>query len=196
MTQNWRLFIAIELPDDILRQIAHVQQQIGRQIPARAVRWVKPNSIHLTLKFLGDVEKDRIDSLKSALDEAAANHVPFSLEVAAPGCFPNTRNPRVLWLGLEGDLESLDALQRSIEEGMTGLGFEPENRGFSPHLTLARVQRNTSRDNASRVGLAAERGLAEPVGGWQVESLSLMRSQLKPSGSIYTELHRAQLGDG
>lgn len=195
MAQSWRLFIAIELPDDIIRQIAHIQQQFERQIPARAVRWVKPDSIHLTLKFLGEVETDRVDSLKSSLDEAAAAHAPFSLEVAAPGCFPNTRNPRVLWLGLEGGLELLGAVQQSVEQAMTELGFEPEDRGFSPHLTLARVQRNASRDDASRVGLAAERGVAQPIEGWTVESLSLMRSQLKPSGSVYTELHRAPLGD-
>jgi len=196
MAQSCRLFIAIELPDNILRQITRVQQQIERQIPARAVRWVKPDSIHLTLRFLGDVEIDRIDSLKAVLDVAGTNHAPFPLEIAAPGCFPNTRNPRVLWLGLEGNLESLGNLQQSVEQAITDLGFIPEDRGFSPHLTLARVQRNASRDDAGRVGLAAERGLAEPVGGWRVEDLSLMRSQLKPSGSVYTELHRVPLGDG
>jgi 2'-5' RNA ligase len=193
MSESWRLFIAIELPDDILKQIARVQQQFEKQIPDRAVRWVNPAGIHLTLKFLGDVAIDRADRLKEALDQVAASHRPFSLEVNGPGCFPNTRRPRVLWLGLDGDQESLGKLQQSVEESMAGLGFDPEDRPFSPHLTLARVQRSASQDDARQVGVVAERGLEESVGRWQVAGLSLMRSQLKPSGAVYTELHRAAL---
>ena len=195
MAENWRLFIAIELPENLIQRIARVQEQLEKQIPARAVRWVKPESIHLTLKFLGDVETTRIDSLSPALVQATASHSSFSLEVAELGCFPNTRRPRVLWLGLYGEVEPLGRLQQSVESRIVELGFEPEDRPFSPHLTLARVQRGINRDDVSKVGLAAERGLAKPVGGWQVTSLSLMRSQLKPSGAIYTEVHRATLSD-
>jgi len=195
MAEIWRLFIAIELPENLIQRIARVQQQLEKQIPARAVRWVKPESIHLTLKFLGDVETTRIDSLNQALVQATANHSSFSLDVAEPGCFPNTHRPRVLWLGLDGEVEPLGRLQQSVESRIVELGFDPEDRPFSPHLTLARVQRNASRDDASQVGLAAERGLAEPVGGWHVTGLSLMRSQLKPSGAVYTEVHRATLSD-
>lgn len=195
MSERWRLFIAIELPNDIIKRIERVQHQFEEQIPARAVRWVNPASIHLTLKFLGDVETDRVDRLKGALDQTAASHHPLSLEVNGTGCFPNTRRPRVLWLGLDGDQESLGRLQQSVEDSMVGLGFDPENRPFSPHLTLARVQRSASQDDARQVGLVAERGLEESVGRWQVAGLSLMRSQLKPSGAVYTELHRAALSD-
>lgn len=196
MSESWRLFIAIELSAAVRHQIEQTQRQLERQIPRSAARWVKPGNIHLTLKFLGEVDTTQIDAIKTALDEAASQHTAFALRTAELGCFPHTRNPRVLWLGVAGALDTLRALQRDVEAAMAPLGFEPDGREFSPHLTLARVQRNASRQDAAKVGEAAEVGSGLPEQEWPVNSVSLMRSQLKPSGSVYTELHRTTLLDG
>lgn len=193
MSENWRLFIAIGLPVVVRRQIEQTQRDLERRIPQKAVRWVTPGNIHLTLKFLGDVDVAQIDAIQDALARAASPHPAFALRTAGLGCFPNSQNPRVLWLGVAGAVDALRALQVDVETAIASLGFEPDGRAFSPHLTLARVQRDANRNDAAKVGEAAEQGSNLPELEWPVNSVSLMRSQLKPSGSVYTELHQVSL---
>ncbi len=194
MAETWRLFIALELPAEVLKKLTEAQNDLKRITPARAVRWVDSKGIHLTLKFLGDVPLGQVEVLKEALAEASSGHRRFKLGVEGLGCFPDTRRPRVLWLGVVGDLERLAALQSAVEAKIAPLGYPSEERGFHPHLTLARSHRNASRDDIAALGrVAEERAKTGPIAGWEVETLSLMRSQLKPDGAIYTQVYEISL---
>lgn len=194
MSENWRLFIAVDLPDQVLDSLRRTQNKLKKVTPERAVRWVRVEGIHLTLKFLGDTPPDQVDDLVRVLGEAVSTHRCFELHTHGLGCFPNTDRPRVVWVGVNGAVRPLGALQADVEQGMQSLGFEAESRQFSPHLTLGRLSRNASRQDAMQVGEAVQANQSKfPPVSWQVDSVSLIRSQLKPSGSVYTHVNSFEL---
>ncbi len=179
-----RAFIAIELPDGVKRELTALQAKLAVE-PARGIKWVSPDGIHLTLKFLGWVAPDGIDAVKLAIGEAVKSFRPFELGISDLGGFPNLRRLDVVWCGLVGDLAHLSGLQQSIENIVSPLGYPTEKRAFSPHLTLARLREDV--DPGARQSLAKkiasmkfEPGLPIPV-----DSVSLMRSTLLPSGAVY-----------
>jgi 2'-5' RNA ligase len=184
----WRLFIALELPEEVLRKIEGVQRQLQKAIPKTAARWVRPEGVHLTLKFLGDTPADQVEALTAAIRRAAEGIHPIALRAEGLGCFPNTRRPRNLWVGVKGDLDTLRALHHAIEQEMTPLGFEPERRRFDPHLTLARTARRATRDEQTLLGKLAEESEIAPVAEWQAHTVNLIRSHLKPSGAVYEQV--------
>jgi len=183
-----RLFIAIELPPEIKQGIAKVQEQL-RTAGANA-GWTRPEGIHLTLKFLGEVEESRTDDIKKALAAAVGSNDKLNLSIAGAGAFPNGKNPRVLWLGVTGDVEKLGSLQAAVEDVMTGLGFEREERKFSPHLTLARIKFPKPRDNWQQ---KIESIRDVKLGEFEADRVSLMKSELKREGAVYTEVGRIEL---
>lgn len=194
-SEQIRTFIAIELSPELKSELVRLQNKL-RSGCGNAARWVEPNGIHLTLKFLGNVSLGQIDSVKKAIEEAAIGTPVFNLRVNECGCFPNPRRPQVVWVGLTGDLKTLDELVKKLEAALARLGFKPEERPFTPHLTLARV-----RDTASS---AERQALGESVGRLPVEistpieatEVCLMRSELTPRGAIYTRLAEVKLGGG
>lgn len=194
MGEAWRLFIALELPGEVLAAIARAQDSLKRAIPEQAVRWVRPEAIHLTLKFLGDVPREQMAAVQEGLSSACAGHHPLALGIEGVGCFPNSLRPRVVWLGVTGDVQKLAALQESVERHIAPLGFPTEGRGFTPHLTLGRTQRSASRDAIAQIGRAVDRGIDGQLATWQVDGVSLIRSQLRPEGALYTTLFRVGLG--
>ena len=135
-----RSFIAIELSPEIRQSLARLQEKL-KAAGNPPVRWVDPANIHLTLKFLGDIDSGITGRITAALEAAARDTHPCSIEVSGLGVFPNPRRVQVVWVGLTGEMEKLNRLQKSIEDGLMPLGFPPEGRAFSPHLTLARVKR-------------------------------------------------------
>jgi 2'-5' RNA ligase len=180
---SWRLFVALELPPPVLEALASVQAALKAQ-GLEGLRWVRPQGIHLTLKFLGETPTSRLDELMRALEEATAGTGPLRLALSGLGTFGGRRGPRVLWVGLEGDLQRLAGLQRRVEEAMARLRFPREQRPFSPHLTLARVPEQDS----ARVAASLERATREvkvPPITMSLSEVSLMRSHLQPSGAIY-----------
>jgi 2'-5' RNA ligase len=184
-----RSFLAIELPKPILRKIEEVQ---GDLRSTRAdVRWVNPEKIHLTLKFFGNIEESRIEPIFKSIEEPIRNTLPFSLEVRGVGAFPHLRNPRVIWMGLVEGREVLVSFQKQIETQLEKIGFQPEDRPFHPHLTLGRMK--SSRGKEELVG-GMERHKEEEFGDFQVERVILFKSDLKPSGPIYTLLKEIKLG--
>lgn len=193
MSEAWRLFIALELPPNALEAVKQAQADLSRLIPPHAARWVRPEGIHLTLKFLGEAPVEQIDDLKAALAEATAGHNGFELGIQGLGCFPNARRPRVVWLGITGDVQQLRALQADVEKSIAPLGYPTESRRFSPHLTLARAARRASRDDLEELGRVAEEKDLGHLVNWRVDSVSLMRSQLKPDGAVYTQIGHAPL---
>lgn len=189
-----RAFIAIELPPPLHAALAAAQAALrgNDAAVARAVRWVDTQAIHLTLKFLGDTPAQRLDAIGSALEQAAAARSPLTLSLARAGCFPNARQPRVLWVGLGGELDGLAAMQAAIERAIAPLGFPAEARPFTPHLTLGRLRDDASPAARQQLG-AAMLALRIPAASFVVASVSLMRSDLRPDGAVYTRLRAAPL---
>lgn len=181
-----RTFIAIELTGPILERLGDLQSRMQRDLPPKLLRWGRPEGIHLTLTFLGDIPLEQVDSIAEALGEACAGHAPFAVSIAGMGCFPNTRRPRVVWVGVEEPSGALARLQCEIGEALKPLGFRPEARGFSPHLTLGRVK-GGGRQALEALGAYVERARVR-LGEMQVEAVHLMGSDLRPSGAVYTEL--------
>jgi len=184
-----RSFLAIELPKPILRKIEEVQ---GDLRSTRAdVRWVNPEKIHLTLKFFGNIEESRIDPIFKSFEEPVQNTPPFSLKVRGVGAFPHLKNPRVIWVGLVEGKEVLISFQKQIEIQLEKIGIQPEDRSFHPHLTLGRMR--SSRGKEELVG-RMERHKEAEFGDLKVERVVLFKSDLRPSGPIYTPLREMKLG--
>ena len=182
-----RSFIAIKLPDELKRGLTQLQAQLklGKQ---PSVKWVDPYSIHLTLKFLGSVPVDRIGDITGAMEKAAQGISPFHLEVKDLGVFPNLRRVQVVWVGISGEVDKLVQLQQRIESNLAPMGFAPESRPFTPHLTLARVRDQASPDERQRFGQLIANARFEAAFTLEVESISLMRSQLTREGAIYSRI--------
>ncbi len=187
MSDRIRAFLAVSLDSPVRSALADIVSQV-RGVGAAGVALARPDSIHLTLKFLGDVSKPQVDSVERAIRVAVSGIPQLGLTLGRAGVFPSSRSPRVLWIGLEGDLDGLEDLQRSVEEATAGLGFARERRGFSPHLTIGRV-RNGARPEEARRAVEALIAAEVPAAvRLDVRSIDLVRSILLPSGAIYERL--------
>jgi len=187
-----RSFVAIELPDELKLELGQIQSQLKSGSPA-PVKWVDPDSIHLTLKFLGNIAVNRIDAITKAMEEAARAIPPFHLEVKGLGVFPSLKRVQVVWAGIRGDVEKLNQLQRRIESNLAQLGFTPESRPFTSHLTLARVHNQASPDERQRLGQLIADTRFEAVHPVEVDAINLMKSQLTREGAIYSQISSARL---
>mgnify|MGYP001043449696 CR=1 FL=1 len=184
-----RTFIAIELPAEIHASLQRVQDDLRESMPD--VRWTKYGNVHLTLKFLGDVQVSRIDPIGSALRQIASQFSPFVVNLAGMGAFPDPRKPRIVWVGVEKGVDRLVEITNQIETAMEKLGFPREGRPFKPHLTVGRIR---ELKQPSVTTGALERVEVGEIGEFTVERISLIKSQLDPAGSIYTILTEALLG--
>ncbi len=182
-----RSFIAIELPDELKAGLTRLQAQLKLSHQSW-VKWVDPYSIHLTLKFLGNIAVDKIDDVTRAMEEAARGVSPFHLEVKELGVFPNLRRVQVAWVGVGGEVDKLGQLQQRIESALARVGFTPESRPFSPHLTLARLRDRASLDERQRFGQLIADTTFEAVYAIEVETINLMKSQLTREGAIYSRI--------
>jgi 2'-5' RNA ligase len=181
-----RSFVAIELPDEARKALGSLQRDLRDRVPPDAVRWTRPESIHLTLKFLGDVAPGKIEQIVAVLQEVGAAHFPFAFEIAGVGVFPNPKRPRVVWAGISESGEALVALQSDVARTLAPLGFEPEKRPFKPHLTLGRAGRHASRRELADLGEAIARTKVGTLNRVAVDHISLMKSDLRPSGAVYS----------
>jgi len=187
-----RSFIAIELPREIKLAIASLQDKLKASGGA-PVRWVDPGNIHLTLKFLGDIDTGITGRIAVVLEEAARGTHPFKVEVSGLGVFPNPRRVQVVWVGLTGELEKLGQLQKRIEDGLVPLGFPAEGRAFTPHLTLARVRDYAGPDERQKLGQLIEKTEFDAKYAIKVNTVQLMRSQLTREGPVYTRISTIEL---
>ncbi len=188
----WRTFCAVELPDGVKSRVAEYIESLRSEFPHVRASWEKPEKLHLTLKFLGEIEPSRVEDLSGAASRAAVGVEPFRLTKAEPGAFPPHGQPRVLWLGIEDASGRLAALQRSLEDACAAAGFPREPRPFKPHLTIARLR---SPQGARELAAAHRAAHLEPQ-TFNVSELVVMRSELGPGGSRYTPLARNPLGKG
>ena len=188
-----RTFIAIKLDESIKDGLTKLQERLKGEMPQGSVRWVRPEGIHLTLKFLGDVPASQIGKITEALEKSCQGFAPFSLSCAGLGCFPNLRRPHVVWVGIQEETGNLAQLQKAIEENVAPLGYPTEKRKFSPHLTLGRVQRRVSPGDRRRLGELVGASQIGTLGQMEVHSINLIRSDLRPSGAVYTRLAEVEL---
>jgi 2'-5' RNA ligase len=188
-----RLFVALEPPEPARRRIAAAAAALRRAAGAAAadVRWVPEENLHLTIQFLGAVPDERVAAVEQAVADAAIAARPLSLEVKGAGGFPNARRPRVVWLGLAGDVAALSALAADLGRRLAPLGFAPEARAFSAHLTLGRARdpRGAPGLGGSLAGAAQDDGVA-----WRAAELVLFESHLSPRGPRYEVVRRAPFG--
>jgi 2'-5' RNA ligase len=189
MGEKIRAFIAISLPESVLQAMGQAQQTLGTL--GRGIRWVRKEGIHLTLKFLGDIDRDDVEKIQIAMERATEETSPFVLTGQGTGVFPDLRRPRVIWMGLSGDLQMLFALQANLETLLNDLGFPKDKRPFKGHLTLGRVK--------GRLDATELRAALEGLAGFQtdvftVQSVALFQSTLRPHGAVYTKLAEVPLG--
>lgn len=186
-----RSFVAVELPEEIHRlldaQENNLRTAMGRA--AGAIRWTRPESVHLTLQFLGDIPVAHTDRISAAITDACKGAQPLKLTVHGIGAFPNVSHPRVLWVGLEGDTEPLRNLSSRISERLKPLGYKPD-KPFSPHITLGRIRDTVRPDELRAISevLASQASQRNQNAIFTVDSVSLMESHLQPGGSVYTQL--------
>ena len=188
-----RLFIAIELPDAAREALSTLQKRLQAADTARVIRWSSIDGIHLTLKFLGDVPPDRVPEITAGLTAATAGHTPFDLTVAGVGCFPTLRKPRVVWAGSGGNSAALHALRDAVEQHIAPLGYPTDERPFSPHFTLGRARQEAASSALATFGAQIGKLEVGTLYSWRVDDLSLMRSDLKPSGAVYTQVAHFEL---
>ena len=187
-----RSFIAIELPADVRAGLASIEEKLKVRRHS-FVKWADPESIHLTLKFLGSVSGETIPEIVEAMSLVAQPVSPFTLQIGGTGAFPNWQRPQVVWVGVGGEMGRLTTIQRELEAALSPLGFPPESRPFSPHLTLGRLRERVTPEDRRRFGLWAQSVNFEASLSFEVNAVRLMKSQLTPSGPIYSELASVEL---
>ncbi len=195
ITDSIRVFIALVLPPQAKEVLARTICALAQEI-STGVRWVDPSGIHLTLKFLGNIQPAFTEQVFEAMTEAAQieHSSTFQLSLSQLGVFPIPRRPRVLWAGIQGDLSVLAGLQARVEEAAGRIGFAPEQRPYRPHLTLGRVREGVSPPARLQIGKAVSEAKLEPSPTWLVDTLHLIQSDRRPEGATYTSLGSVPLG--
>ena len=185
-----RTFIAVELSDEIKATLAQIQSHL--KYSGADVKWIEKDNIHLTLKFLGSVPADKTSEITGTIAEVVRGIIPFQLKIEGLGVFPNLRTVQVAWVGIGGEVEKLKRLQGLIDTSLSRIGFTPESRPFTPHLTIARIRSQASPDERIRFGqlIADTKFTACSIG---VDGISLMKSQLSREGAIYSRISLTKL---
>jgi 2'-5' RNA ligase len=188
MSNIIRTFIAVEIPEKIISSIARVQEGIENY--GFKIRWVRPKSIHLTLKFLGNIEAADTENVGRAVLEASKEYTPLSLQAKGIGVFPGIKRPRVVWVGIAGQLETLVGLQKTLDKNLEAIGFPKEKRPFKGHLTLGRIKKKIDTNTFIEA--------LDTFGNFETETFTadrvvLFKSELKASGAVYTKLMSARL---
>jgi 2'-5' RNA ligase len=189
-----RAFIAVEIPPEIHQAIEKQTASMRASLNKSLVRWVPTDNVHLTLKFLGDVSPTNLEMLAQMLNVEVSKHPVFEMEFGGLGAFPNPKRPRVIWIGIQAPT-GLEALQHGIEAAAATLGYPPEKRPFSPHLTIGRVKKKGGSPGMQKIRAALEETQVGSLGTAMVTAVHLFKSDLKPTGAVYTKLFSAPLNN-
>jgi 2'-5' RNA ligase len=177
-----RTFIAVPIPENCSKMLGRLQHDLRACRPD--VRWVAASSIHLTLKFLGEANPEILPELAKSVESAIEKQAGFDLRLHGLGCFPNQRNPRVIWCGIEGETDRLSKLRQNVETACASFGFDPENRDFHPHLTLGRVKgKRNLQPLLDCINIGSDLECKFKVGHFNI-----YKSTLNPQGAVYTVL--------
>ena len=188
---NLRLFVALAFPDDVRAELRRVASAMRAFAPT-GTRWANVDGAHLTLRFIGATPPDTAAPLGEAVVRAADGIAPFELSLADAGAFPARGAPRVLWVGVDGALDALTTLRQSVEDALATAGIPPDERSFSPHVTLARVNAKLSRDESQALREAVAALDVQRI-AFAVDEVALYHSDLLPTGAAYTRLASARL---
>ena len=193
-----RTFVALPLSPEVRHAIETLQGRLKRQaatcrLPTGVVRWVDPGIIHLTLNFLGDILPERVEPVKAALAVVARNIPCFEFQCGDLGAFPNLNRPQVVWVGVQDPSSWLMLLHDAVDEALANLGFQPEQRRFSPHLTLGRVQRSADLNDVRALGALVGQTRVGTLGSVPVKEVIFFQSVLKPTGPEYSPLGTFEL---
>lgn len=191
----WRLFVALQVPADVRDALQSVSSDLRRALRDARIAWAKPEQLHLTLKFLGNVDAERVSALVSGLRAACAGFAPLRLQATGLGFFPNSRSPRVIWVGVDDRDQHLGELQASIETALQDFTAEKPDSRFHGHLTLGRVK-DMRREDAETLVARAAALKARVLGEWPADSVDLMRSELSPQGARHTLVEAVPLAAG
>ncbi|HPY75339.1 MAG TPA: RNA 2',3'-cyclic phosphodiesterase [Planctomycetota bacterium] len=183
-----RTFIAFPISQEIKDHLSCISKEINL---GNKIRWVSPNSMHVTMKFLGDVEEDIIEYIEKDMVQIAYKYRPCQVEIASLGVFPNMKAPTVLWAGMQGNLQTLQCIYKDLQITMEEYGIPPEKRNFSPHITLTRFPKSYTPQKIFIDYL--EKNKTRSFGKLECKELILYKSELRPTGAIYTPLSRASL---
>lgn len=189
-----RAFIAIEFTPQVKDAIEKETSALRQSIDTDVIRWVAPDNLHLTLKFLGDVPSNRLEFIQQAMMQEAAHISPFEIQAGGLGAYPNTHSPRVLWVGLHAPSD-LASLQKKLEDAFVRLGFPREERRFSPHLTIGRINAGAAPADLKKVHDALARRQLGNISPSKVDAIHLFKSDLTPSGAVYTKIFSANLNN-
>lgn len=185
-----RVFIAVELPENVKAKVAKIQDKIKKLDNVNRIKWVSPDSLHITLKFLGEIEKERLKDVFEAAEKTSCNFSCFSVNIQGMGIFPESGTPRVLWVGIEeGSLELLQIVQK-LETDLFEKGFAREKKDWKPHITIGRVKQINNKQLIKNLVSREKNMEGAKV---KVEKISVMQSRLTPQGAIYTPLKRFSL---
>ena len=187
-----RCFIAIEIPEPQKLELSEFENTLKARSPS-VVKWVEPQGIHLTLKFLGEVPEEQVEEITMAMEEATTGIPPFQLEIKGTGAFPNLSRVQVVWVGITGETDKLAVLQKQVESNLEQLGFPRENRDFSAHLTLGRVHVEASPADRQKIGTLLAGMTLVASRPFQVDAIHLVKSHLTRTGAIYTSLKEIKL---
>ena len=187
-----RTFIALDFPLSILDSIEQQTHRLRQTLGEEAIRWVPTHNLHLTLKFLGNVPVSHLEFIKQMLSQVAESTPQFDMQIGGIGSFPNSNRPRVLWVGIHAPA-TLATLQKAIEDGTSRLGYEKEERSFSPHLTLGRVRQGIDAKELQKISNAISSIQLGKIGTARVDSVHLYQSDLNSAGSVYTKLFSTPL---
>ena len=188
MEEGIRCFIAIELEAGLQAALSELSRRLQRAPLGRLGRWVAIEGIHLTLKFLGQIPTAQVPAIEQAIRAACRGVSPFEMAIGGVGCFPNAQRPRVIWVGVEEPSGALQRLQLAVERELSCLGFRPEGRAFTPHLTLARIRDQAHDRERAELGAWLRQQEVGRLGAMWVYQICLMRSVLQPTGAVYTRL--------
>ena len=190
MAEQKRVFIAVDISDEARRKITAYIENIKQISGQTKIKWERSDKLHLTLKFLGDVDAKLLRDLDIAVREVASRHAPFNLSVEGTGVFPGVRDPRILWIGIKGD--QLTAIAGELETACEPLGFKRENRAFHPHLTIARIRDSRHSEKVVEAHLQNDFG---PI-NFEVTQIAIYESQLLRTGSVYSMVSKHELRGG
>ena len=191
MANTIRTFVALPVPDAVSEFLIQIQDRLRSS--RTNIRWVPVTNIHLTLKFLGDIDLSRLPATRAQMDAVARSIAPFTLTAKGAGVFPNLRQARVLWVGLTGDIDQLGLLQNTLESEFVSLGFKRDRRPFRAHLTIGRTRQRPDPKVLGALLEPLKDASSEP---FRIDQIRLYQSVLKPSGAEYKLLHAAPLAAG
>lgn len=182
-----RIFIALELPEEVKKEILEIQRQLV--IKNAKIRWVSKENTHLTLKFLGGVEESLMSDIYETINRASKSFNSFQLNLSNAGLFPNKGRPKIIWAGIGGRIPELESLSENCDSAMHRIGFKRENRKFKPHVTIGRIKSLSDAEDLSQRLNDLE---IDPI-EFEAAKINIIKSDLTSSGAVYTLLNSINL---